>query len=63
MVEGGLFGGHRDTAEMLADGGFVVAAISHPGDNALDASRTDDLSVLIERPDDIRRLINFMLGA
>jgi hypothetical protein len=55
--------GHHDTAETLADAGFVVAAINHPGDNAFDASRTDDLSVLIERPSDIKRLIDFMLGA
>jgi predicted dienelactone hydrolase len=59
----GWFGGHHDTAEALADAGFVVAAINHPGDNSSDPSRTDDLSVLIERPDDIKRLIDFMLGA
>src|SRR5262245_23903365 len=29
---GGWFGAHRDTAERLADAGFVVAAINHPGD-------------------------------
>jgi predicted dienelactone hydrolase len=29
----GWFGGHHDTAEALADAGFVVAAINHPGDN------------------------------
>src|SRR5437867_3950980 len=46
----GLFSGHHDTAEALADAGFLVAAINHPGDNASDTSRTDDLSVLIERP-------------
>ena len=28
---GGSFLGHHDTAETLADAGFVVAAISHPG--------------------------------
>jgi predicted dienelactone hydrolase len=47
----------------LADAGFIVAAISHPGDNAADKSRVDDLSVLVERPADIKRLIDFMLGA
>ena len=36
----GWFGGHHDTAEALADAGFVVAAINHPGDNALSATRT-----------------------
>jgi predicted dienelactone hydrolase len=48
---------------MLADAGFVVSAIDHPGDTVTDMSRSDDLSVFIERPADIRRLINFMLGA
>jgi predicted dienelactone hydrolase len=27
----GWFGAHHDTAETLADAGFVVAAINHPG--------------------------------
>ena len=50
-----------DTAEALADAGFVVAAIKHPGDTTFDVSRF--LSALVERPTDIRRLIDFMLGA
>jgi predicted dienelactone hydrolase len=57
----GSFRGHHDTAEALADAGFIVAAISHPGDNSSDESQTDDLSVMIERPRDILRLIDFML--
>ena len=28
----GWFGGHHDTAAALADAGFVVAALNHPGD-------------------------------
>jgi len=59
----GSFRGNHDTAEVLADAGFLVAAINHPGDNSFDASQTDDLSVLIERPADIKRLTDFMLGA
>lgn len=35
---GGWFGGHYDLAVTLADAGYVVAAISHPGDNARDHS-------------------------
>jgi predicted dienelactone hydrolase len=58
----GSFIGHHDTDEVLADAGFIVAAISHPGDNALDTSRTDDLSIYVQRPNDIKRLIDFMLG-
>lgn len=59
----GSFLGHRDTAQALADAGFVVAAISHPGDNAQDSSRTDELSAFVDRPADIKRLVDHMLGA
>lgn len=59
----GSFLGHRDTAQVLADAGFVVAAISHPGDNAQDARQSNDLSVFVDRPTDIRRLIDYLLGA
>ena len=58
---GGWFGQNHDTAEALADAGFVVAAINHPGDNANDSSRRDTLSVLASRPVDMIRLLNFML--
>jgi predicted dienelactone hydrolase len=54
---------HHDTGEVLADAGYVVAAIGHPGDNSLDRSRSGDLSAYVERPQDIKRLIDFMLGA
>ena len=57
----GWFGGHHDTAAALADAGFVVAVLNHPGDTWRDTSRTDSLSVLVERPADIKRLIDFML--
>lgn len=53
---------HNDTTAILADAGFVVAAINHPGDNARDFSRTDEFSVLVERPADMKRLTDFMLG-
>jgi predicted dienelactone hydrolase len=59
---GGSFIGHHDTDEMLADAGFIVAAINHPGDTASDLSRSGDLSVFVERPNDIKRLIDFMIG-
>src|SRR3954451_24272361 len=57
----GWFGGHHDTAAALADAGFGVAALNHPGDTWREASRTDSLSVLVERPADIKRLIDYML--
>ena len=60
---GGSFIGHHDTAETLADAGFVVAAINHPGDTGSDRSRANDLTEIIERPVDIKRLIDFMLAA
>lgn len=58
----GWFGGHHDTAAALADAGFVVATLSHPGDTWRDTSRTDSLSVLVERPADIKRVIDYMLN-
>jgi predicted dienelactone hydrolase len=60
---GGWFLGNHDTAETLADNGFVVAAINHPGDTAQDLSRSGELSVFVERPTDIKRLIDFMIAA
>jgi predicted dienelactone hydrolase len=60
---GGGYLSHHDTAEALADAGFVVAALNHPGDNFADMSRADDIATMFERPTDIRRLIDFMLGA
>ena len=52
-----------DVAETLADAGFVVAAVNHPGDTGSDKSRSDNLSAFVERPADIRRLVGHMLGA
>lgn len=57
----GWFGGHHDTAAALADAGFVVAAINHPGDTAQDSSRSDDLSIFGSRPADMVRLLDFLL--
>ncbi|WZB71639.1 dienelactone hydrolase [Achromobacter xylosoxidans] len=60
---GGSFLGHHDTARALAEAGFVVAALNHTGDNALDRSRQGYLSIFSTRPREIRRLIDFMTGA
>jgi len=54
---------HHDLAETLADGGFIVAAINHAGDNYFDQSRSAELSVMLQRPTEIKRLIDFMLTA
>jgi predicted dienelactone hydrolase len=59
---GGWSGGHHDIAAALADAGFVVAAIDHPGDTVTDMSRVDALAIWLERPAAIRRLIDVMLG-
>jgi predicted dienelactone hydrolase len=60
--DGGQWWGQHDTAETLADAGFVAAAINHPGDSFGDMSRSGDLAEFVERPADIKRLIDFMLG-
>jgi len=60
---GGSFTSHHDTAEALADGGFVVVSLSHPQDSGADTSRADTLAALTERPADITRLIDYMLNA
>lgn len=54
---------HHDTAAMLADAGFVVAAINHPGHNFQDMSGVNHLAVYATRPADIKRLIDYMLAA
>jgi predicted dienelactone hydrolase len=59
---GGWFGGHDDVEEALADAGFVVAAINHPGDNGNDSSKRDTLSLFESRPKDMIRLLDFMLN-
>lgn len=59
---GGSFLGHHDTAEALADAGFVVAAINHSGDNyQIRGGPNDRVSALATRTTDIRRLIDHML--
>lgn len=59
---GGFFGQQHDTAEALADAGFIVAAMNHPGDTFSDSSRRDTLSVWGSRPADIVRLLDFLLN-
>ncbi|MFA5962762.1 MAG: dienelactone hydrolase [Sphingomonas sp.] len=56
---GGGFTGHYDTALALARAGFVVAALTHPGDNWRDQSRALDVAA---RPRALSALIDYMLG-
>jgi predicted dienelactone hydrolase len=57
---GGFFGGHADTAQALAQAGFVVAALTHVGDNYRDQSRATDMA---NRPRQLSLLIDYMLTA
>jgi len=59
---GGWFGAHDDVEEALANAGFVVAAINHPGDNGNDSSRREALSTWASRPEDMVRLLDFILN-
>lgn len=59
----GTFLDHHDTAEALGEAGFIVVAINHRGDNTVNFSDGADPSVMIERPLDIRRVIDYMLDS
>lgn len=56
---GSSFLGHYDTAIALADAGYVVAAVTHTGDNYADKSRNVDI---MDRPPHISRVIDHMLS-
>lgn len=56
---GGFFLSHFDTAIALADAGFVVAAVTHTGDNFADRSRSANV---MDRPRHISRVIDHMLS-
>ena len=60
---GGNYLGHYDTAEALADEGFVVVALNHPDDTTSNKDPTANAAALFDRPTDVKRLIDFMLGA
>jgi predicted dienelactone hydrolase len=57
---GGSFEGHYDTALALADAGFVVAAVTHTGDNYRDRATVGRLE---NRPRHIKVLIDYMLAS
>lgn len=60
---GGSAHGHHDTAWALADAGFVVVALTHPGDNYADTRHYARREQLTERPRQVSRVIDYMLGA
>ena len=57
---GGDFAGHVDTAVALARAGFIVAALTHPGDNWRDNSRATRIE---GRPPALTATISYMLKA
>lgn len=57
---GGWYRGAADTAEALADAGFVAAALTHTGDNFRDQSRALDMA---NRPTQLKVLTDYMLQA
>jgi predicted dienelactone hydrolase len=59
---GGWFGQHNDLNEALADAGFIVAGINHPGDTVDDLREEDPMSIWTSRPRDVTRLIDFLLN-
>jgi predicted dienelactone hydrolase len=56
---GSWYDQHYDTALALAHAGFVVAAVSHTGDNYQDHSQ---VLQIWKRPEQIHRLIDYMLA-
>jgi predicted dienelactone hydrolase len=58
---GGSSTGHSDTAEALAEAGFVAASVTHTGDNYRDDSYVGQGRHLIGRPRHISRVIDYML--
>jgi predicted dienelactone hydrolase len=55
---GGSLEGHYDTALALARSGFVVAAMTHTGDNHRDQSRA---TMIADRPRAVHAVIDYML--
>jgi predicted dienelactone hydrolase len=59
---GGLLSSHSDTALALASAGFVVAAVTHTGDNAEDQTYVGTPRWLIDRPRHIHLVLDYMLN-
>jgi predicted dienelactone hydrolase len=66
LISHGTFGSlasHHDTAIALARTGFVVAAVTHTGDNDRDQSDAGNRHNLIDRPRQIKHVLDYMLSA
>jgi predicted dienelactone hydrolase len=57
---GGALAAHYDTAHTLAKAGFVVAAVTHTGDNYRDQSK---MAQVADRPRHVSRMLDYMLAA
>lgn len=67
LISHGLYGdmfSHHDTAEFLADAGFAVVALNHTQDSYanINDKSPDDISSLLVRPVDVKRVIDFLLS-
>lgn len=67
LISHGLYGdmlSHHDTAEFLADAGFAVVALNHTQDSFanINDKSPDDISSLLVRPVDVKRVIDFLLS-
>ena len=60
---GGSLTNHHDTATALAEAGFVVAALNHPGDSTDDPSLSGTARGLILRPWQYHLALDWLLGA
>ena len=60
--QGGSCLGHQDTASALANAGFVVVSLNHPGDSFDDDGAAQQLRIFESRPRDVSRVISFMLS-
>jgi predicted dienelactone hydrolase len=58
----GSLASHYDTALALAEAGFVVAAVTHTGDNYMDQSYAGKRLNLIDRPRQVKLVLDYMLG-
>lgn len=58
--DSGTYLGHHDTAVALADAGFVVAALLHPGNNFMDNDMRQQLPIFEQRPRHVSRTIDFL---
>jgi predicted dienelactone hydrolase len=53
---------HYDTALALAEAGFVVAALTHTGDNYMDQSYAGNRIDLIDRPRQVKCVTDYMIS-